>query len=216
MNILKYANHGFTSVLGGILFLLITPITLVVGVQNFHWVAHLLHAIPMFLLLISLLQFHQIQAEEAGWLEYSGFLISVIGMVLIGVIDLSQAFMLGFNLETLNTFSKVEFLYSISYTIWILGSLVFGVATLRARILPRGGSWFFIIGAIITNFGIVVLTPLVSSSYWFTLYLLCMAILAVWVIGWIWLGSGLQPKQTVVSSSPPSGPFADTSREVSS
>lgn len=181
--------------IGCILFWLITPLALAAGTGNLdlHWTIHFLQAIPVGLLLYGFFLVYRLQEDATGSLALFGLLISLAGMFLLGGVDILQGIMMVGHTETLPAFSLSEQIYPWGYMCWLLGSLAFGVATLRAALLPKSGAWLCILGPVLLYGGFTFLSlfagrlPLTEVNL--ALYILFAPTLA----GWFWLGIGLRP-----------------------
>jgi hypothetical protein len=113
------------------------------------------------------------QAEKAGWLGLIGFLLFSIWMTLVSGFSMFEAFFLpklavtspAFVESFLGMFSgapgEVDLgilptLWNISGPMYILGPLLFGIATFRARILPRWAGALLALNVVFVPLGAVV------------------------------------------------------------
>lgn len=117
------------------------------------------------------------QVEKAGWLGLIGFLLFSIWMTLIGFFSFIEAavlpqmasefpqFVTGF----LGMFSGVPSqvnlgvmptMWNISTPLLILGSLLFAIATFRARVLPRWAAGLLALGTLMVPVGALLPTEL--------------------------------------------------------
>lgn len=195
-------RHNWTVVVGCMLFWLLTPLALVAGTGNldFHWSIHFLQAVPVGLLIYGFFLLHRSQEEATGSLELYSLLISLAGMFLIGGIDLIQGGMSLFRFETLPAFSATEQIYPLGYVCWLFGSIAFGIATLRANVLPKGGAWLCIIGPVVIYGGFTILALLAGQVPITVTGLVLYIIFAPWLAGWFWLGTGLQAARSKILS----------------
>jgi hypothetical protein len=106
------------------------------------------------------------QAMKAGWLGFAGFVLLSAWMVLIMGFSFVEAFVLprvatsspGFVQGWMGMFNgdpspvnlgALPVLWTLSGPLYIGGGLLFGVATFRARILPRGAAVLLAIGTVL-------------------------------------------------------------------
>ncbi|HEX2994032.1 MAG TPA: hypothetical protein VHP14_04390 [Anaerolineales bacterium] len=104
------------------------------------------------------------QAEKAGWLGLAGFILFSVWMIVISgvsfveafilprLVSVSPAFVEGFlgmfsGLPSQIDFGILPTLWTISNPMYLLGPLLFGIATFRAGILPRWAGALLIVGA---------------------------------------------------------------------
>ena len=116
------------------------------------------------------------QAEKAGWLGLIGFVLFSVWMILVSgfsfveafvlprLVTASPAFVEGF-LGMFGGFaSQIDLgilptLWKISEPLYLLGPLLFGIATFRAGILPRWAGALLIIGATLAPAGALLVAP---------------------------------------------------------
>jgi hypothetical protein len=113
------------------------------------------------------------QAEKAGWLGLAGFLLFSAWMTLVCGFSFVEAFILprlatespAFVAGILGMFSSIPSqvdlgilptLWNISGLMYILGPLLFGIATFRAGILPRWAGALLVFGAVLIPVGALV------------------------------------------------------------
>jgi len=106
------------------------------------------------------------QAEKSGWLGFAGFVLFTVWMTLICGFSFVEAFVLphlateapkfvaGFLGMFTGAPSEVDLgvlptLWNISGLLIILGPLLFGIATFRARVLPRWAGGLLALGAVL-------------------------------------------------------------------
>jgi len=120
------------------------------------------------------------QVEKAGWLGLIGFLLFSAWMALVGMFSFIEAavlpimakafppFVAGF----LGTFTGVPsqvnlgalpVMWTISTPMLILGSLLFAIATFRARVLPRWGAALLALGSLMVPFSALVSTEIAAK-----------------------------------------------------
>ena len=113
------------------------------------------------------------QVEKAGWLGLAGFILFTAWMTLVCGFSFVEAFILPrlatespvFVKGLLGMFSSVPSeinlgvlptLWNISGFMYILGPLLFGIATFRARVLPRWAGALLVLGAVLIPVGALV------------------------------------------------------------
>ncbi len=115
------------------------------------------------------------QVEKAGWLGLIGFLLFSAWLALVGMLSFVEAALLPhlasefppFVAGFLGMFTGVSgqvnlgalpLLWTISTPMLILGSLLFAIATFRARVLPRWGAALLALGSLMVPFSTLVST----------------------------------------------------------
>jgi hypothetical protein len=170
---------GLSAVLAGSSFVvvgLLHPPETLSSVTTGTWlVVHLLTIAVSFFGLLGITGLYVRQAEEVGWLGLVGFLLFSLWLVLIPGFTFFEALILPllaidaptFAADFLGTFTgvAVETNLGILPTLWlllgvlyILGPVLFGVATLRAGILSRWAAGMFGVGAV-SSVGFALLPP---------------------------------------------------------
>ena len=113
------------------------------------------------------------QVEKSGWLGLAGFLLFSAWMTLVCGFSFVEAFILprlatefpAFVTGFLGMFSSIPSqvdlgilptLWNISGPMYILGPLLFGIATFRARVLPRWAGALLVLGAVLIPVGALV------------------------------------------------------------
>lgn len=142
-------------------------------------------------LLAGLLALHARQAAYAGRLEKWSFRMALVGNVLLTVGVLGEYWVGGLVFALSGSHSA--FVTDASYMAFSLpgllffmfGSTLFGIGTLRARVTPRPGTWFLIVGGFP---GMILLAILVG--HWGGAFVLL-------DLAWIVLGYSLWSEKTV-------------------
>jgi len=115
------------------------------------------------------------QVEKAGWMGLIGFLLFSAWLALVGMLSFVEAallptlasefppFVVGFLGMFTNTPGQVSLgvlplLWTISTPMLILGSLLYAIATFRARVLPRWASALLALGSVMVPFSALVST----------------------------------------------------------
>ena len=149
--------------------------------EDYHWAFHALDAPAHALLAVGLVGLYLWQRRQGpfGWLGTVGVILIVTASVLITLGGLVIAFMdgvLGTEAEVLN-----DIVHPLELVVMI-GAVLFGMATMRMNVLPSGGAWLIIIGALVyLGIKIVGVGPewLISVP------------VAILGAGWAWLGHAL-------------------------
>ncbi|TLS50834.1 hypothetical protein FE782_17420 [Paenibacillus antri] len=165
-NLIRWA--GFAAMAAGMLYIVVQPIhppETLASVTTDAWamVAYMTLAMALFSL-IGILGIYARQANETGWLGLAGFLVFSLFWTATTAVTFAEAFLLpllatdapkfveGFMGIFGGAASEVPLgalsaLAPAAAGLYIVGGLLLGIATLRARILPRGAAGLFIVGA---------------------------------------------------------------------
>jgi hypothetical protein len=120
------------------------------------------------------------QVEKVGWLGLIGFLVFSAWMALVGMLSFIEAALLplladefpSFVASFLGMFSSspsqvnlgvLPVIWTISTPMLLLGSLLFAIATFRARILPRWAAGFLALGTLMVPFSALVPTEVAAK-----------------------------------------------------
>lgn len=120
------------------------------------------------------------QVEKAGWLGLIGFLLFSAWMALVGMLSFIEAallptlasefppFVAGFLGMFAGTPSQVNLgvlplLWTISTPMLIFGSVLFAIATFRARVLPRWSAGLLALGSVMVPFSAHVSTEIAAK-----------------------------------------------------
>lgn len=107
------------------------------------------------LISLGLVGLYAIQTEQAGTLGLIAFLVAYFGIVMIAGAQWGAAFLGPWLAEVapdiLDTEPSAFFIAGLvlSFLLFALGWLLFGLASLRARVLPRGASILMMVGAVL-------------------------------------------------------------------
>jgi|SRR5215211_872159 len=110
------------------------------GVYNF---VVSLFLLGLVLVLLSLVGLYVSQAQATGTLGLIGFLLAFLGITMIAGLYWTYLFVA-------RPFELAYAGLTLSTSVWVLGWLIFGVATLRGRIYPRPAAIVLMIGAAIS------------------------------------------------------------------
>ena len=165
---------GLAAILAGLCFLVIGifhPVNVPASVTTATWVnVHIFATALGFFGLFGMAGLYARQAEKSGWLGLVGFLLFSAWMTIVSGFSFVEAFILprlatespAFVAGLLGMLSSIPSqvdlgilptLWNISGPLYIVGPLLFGIATFRAGILPRWAAGLLAIG---TTLGPVV------------------------------------------------------------
>ena len=170
---------GLAALLAGVFFIVEAAAGPFIG--DFHWAFHTIDAPAHALLAVGVVGLYlwQRMQERFGWLGTVGVILIVTASVLItlgGLVLIYIDGVLGTEAEGLNNIvHPLEILV-------VIGAVLFGMATMRVHVLPRGGALLIIIGALV-YLGIKIVGV---GPEW--LISVAVAILGA---GWAWLGYAL-------------------------
>ena len=119
------------------------------------WTAlHVSYLLADVLILIALAGIWLGQAKRAGALGVTGFVVAFVGTVMLASLEWSTAFLFPWLAESapglLDADPTGTALAGFVVTVLLLtvGWILFGVASLRARVYPRGPIWLLILGTV--------------------------------------------------------------------
>lgn len=165
---------GLSAMLAGLCFIIIGmfhPENVPSSVTTTTWVnVHIVATALGFLGLFGMAGLYARQVEKSGWLGLTGFLLLSVWFVLITGFSFVEAFILphlaaespAFVESLLGMLTGVPstvdlgalpMLWNISGPMYILGPLLFGIATFRARVLPRWAGGLLTLAAVLIPIG---------------------------------------------------------------
>jgi hypothetical protein len=168
---------GLSAMVAGLCFIVIGmfhPLNVPSSVTTITWVTvHIFATALGFFGLFGMAGLYARQVEKTGWLGLAGFLLFSLWMTLVSGFSFVEAFILPGLATTAPKFiegwmgmftgipSQVSLgvlptLWNISGPMYILGPLLFGIATFRAGVLPRWAGALLIIGAVLIPVGALV------------------------------------------------------------
>jgi hypothetical protein len=171
---------GLSAMIAGLCFLVIGvfhPVNVPSSVNTTWIIVHIFASALGFFGLFGMAGLYARQVEESGWLGLAGFLLFTVWMTLVCGYSFIEALILpklaivspAFVAGWMGMFSGIPStvdlgvlptLWNISGPMYILGPLLFGIATFRARVLPR---WA---GALLAlNVVLVPLSAIVPAEY---------------------------------------------------
>jgi hypothetical protein len=160
-------SAGLSAVVGGVIFAArIHPPDTLAAVTTSEWI--IVHAVGVAMCLLVMLGIAGIyarQAEKAGWLGLAGFLLLEIMWALTAAFQFAEAFIVpllatdapkfveGWLGIVTGSAGEVDLgalpaVYSATSVCYLLGGVLFGTATFRARILPRWAGAALAVGTV--------------------------------------------------------------------
>lgn len=186
---------GSAAILGGALYLVTFGVAYLIydlfaeqAAETFfgqHAFIHILDVIMFALLIVGAAGVYARQKDRFGkvgkvglWLTLTGFGLSVIGGLTIIAVGLAVS-----DEATLGTLDVIT--HPLAHLFYAVGSLIFGVATFRAGILPRGG-------ALLAAVGPIWLFALFNLGFGDGQSFLLLSVpVVVTGLGWMWMGYAL-------------------------
>jgi hypothetical protein len=171
-NLIRWA--GLSAMVAGICFVLVGmfhPLNTLSAVTTTQWgIVHILATAMGFFGLLGLTGIYARQVEESGWLGLLGYLLLSLWLVNLAHFTFIEVFVLPplvteaptvvesflgiftksageINLGALSTIYDLN-----GFVGYMIGGLLFGIATFRARILPRWAGGLLAIGALLVPF----------------------------------------------------------------
>jgi hypothetical protein len=161
---------GLAAMLAGLCYVFVGifhPANAPASVTTTRWeVVHVVACAMSFFGVIGLVGLYVKQATKAGWLGFAGFVLLSAWMVLIMGFSFVEAFVLprvatsspGFVQGWMGMFNgdpspvnlgALPALWTLSAPLYIGGGVLFGIATFRAHILPRGAAVLLAVGTVL-------------------------------------------------------------------
>jgi len=168
---------GFSALLAGLGIVVLGmfhPANEIASVTTHAWIiVHIFATSLGFFGVLGLAGLYARQVEKAGWLGLIGFLLFSAWMALVGMLSFIEAallpkmvsefppFVTGFLGMFRGVTSQVNLgvlptMWNISTPMLILGSLLFAIATFRARLLPRWAAVLLALGSVLVPVGAFV------------------------------------------------------------
>ncbi|MBE7553460.1 MAG: hypothetical protein HS126_20510 [Anaerolineales bacterium] len=179
-NLIRWA--GLAAMGAGILFIAIQaihPLDILSSVTTARWaIVHYLGVAMCFFGLLGLAGLYARQVEEAGWLGLAGYLLFSLFWALTMAFQFIEAFISpvlateapqfveGFLGIVTGATSEMNLgalpaVYMLTGLLYLLGGLLFGIATFRAGILPRWAGGLLAVGIVLPLLG----SPLVPHPF---------------------------------------------------
>ena len=176
-NLLRWS--GLAAMVGGALFVISELLDLynfsgAVDDENFSevaatapWVAEaLLHLLGTVLLLFGLFGLYARQSEAAGHLGLVGFLVAFLGTALVAGVSWGDVFVVPILAdaapEVLDAGPPLGII--LSFGVFTVGWVLFGLATLRARVYPRVAAVLLMVGAVLAFFPLSLSTVVFGAA----------------------------------------------------
>lgn len=155
------------AIVAGLLFVVVQPIhpsdTLASATTDQWAIVHYATLAMTILFVVGITGIYLRQVEETGWLGFAGFVTLTLGLLITGAMVFIESFvepvlaqrdpdyvvaLLGLvsGAETQVDLGALPMLWSISGVLFPLGCLLFGLAVMRARVLPRLAGAVFAFG----------------------------------------------------------------------
>ena len=174
-NLIRLA--GLSALIGGLCYVIVGvfhPANDPASVTTTSWATvHVIACAMSFFGLLGLVGIYTRQAVKAGWLGLIGFILLSLWFVVVMGFTFVEAFILPqlaattpaladawmkiFNGGTSTlSLGVLPTLWTLTGLVYILGGLLFGIATFRARILPRGAGVLLALGTVLAPVGAVL------------------------------------------------------------
>lgn len=179
---------GLAALVGGVLFIIADSLSLLlIGNSNYTesattvtFIAQQMLFLPAAVLLLGgLVGLYARQSEAAGRLGLLAFLVAFVGTALLVGLFFTQAFLVPYLAaefpEVLNAGEQglVAVGFGMTFMVFPVGWLLFGIATFRARVYPRVAAILLVIGAVITFVPVPLTTTVLGAAVaWLGLSLL--------------------------------------------
>jgi hypothetical protein len=168
---------GLSALVAGLCFIVIGmfhPVNVPSSVTTATWVnVHIAATALGFFGLFGMAGLYARQVEESGWLGLAGFLLFTVWMTIVCGFSFVEAFiephlatvspafvgaLLGMFSGSTNgiDLGVLPTLWNISGPLYIFGPLLFGIATFRARVLPRWAGGLLALNAVLVPVGALV------------------------------------------------------------
>ncbi len=179
-------SGGLAAVLAGVLLVIGEILHSTIDFKNFSQAAltgtytlgALLFLLSNVLLLVGLVGLYARQSEAAGLLGMVGFLVALVGTGLAIGVSWEEVFVPPALAQLIQSDPAVadpalldagppawvNFGFVLSFALFALGWLLFGVATLRARVYPRAAAIVLIVGAVLAFFPLPFSTVVFAAA----------------------------------------------------
>ena len=161
---------GLSAMVAGICYVIVGifhPLNILSSVLTSRWViVHIFACAMSFFGLFGMVGLYVRQVEKSGWLGLVGFVLFSLWLALIGGFTFVEVFILpplaretpylvqGFlgmfsGSASVISFGVLPTVWTVTNLLYLLGGLLFGIATFRAGILPRWAGILLAVGTII-------------------------------------------------------------------
>ena len=167
-NLIRWA--GLSAMVAGIFYVLVGlfhPLNTLSSVTTTRWaIVHILASVMCFFILLGLTGLYARQAEKTGWLGLAGFVLYSLSWVLTVPFTFAEVFILprlatqaptfvqgflgAFSSSADPAFAVLANLWSVTGVLYMLGGLLFGIATFRAGILSRWAAGLLAVGSVLS------------------------------------------------------------------
>jgi hypothetical protein len=161
-NLLRWS--GLAALVGGVLFVVLSILEFLffggqsdsAAVASSAWlIVEVAYVLASTLLILGLVGLYMLQAEPAGRLGLIAFLVALTGTVMLAGADWSAAFFGPWVAEAAPELLVAEpggtmaVGITLTLVLFALGWFLFGLASLRAEVLPRGSALLLVVGAVL-------------------------------------------------------------------
>jgi hypothetical protein len=161
---------GLSAMVAGILYVLVGmfhPLNVLSSVTTPRWaIVHVIATAMCFFILFGMTGLYARQAEKSGWLGLVGFFLYSLSWVLTVTFTFAEVFILpllatsapafvqgflgAFSSSGDPNFAVLANLWTVTGVLYILGGLLFGIATFRAKVLSRWAAGLLAVGSVLS------------------------------------------------------------------
>ena len=174
-NLIRLA--GLSALIAGICYVLVGilhPANLPSSVTTTRWeIVHVLACAMSFFGVLGLVGLYARQALKVGWLGLAGYILLTLWMVMIAGFSFVEAFILPHVATALPSLGQawmgmfnaprggldlgvLPTIWTLTAPVYILGGLLFGIATFRAGILPRWAGALLALSTVLAPLGVLL------------------------------------------------------------
>lgn len=193
-NLIRWS--GLAALLGGVLLIVVNVAEFLVygdlpdsvtATTSAWLILSILALVGVVLILLGLVGLYARQAEQAGTLGLVAFLVALTGTAMLFGFGWAGAFVVPDLAQAVPNFLDAPvagmLMVGVMFTfvLFALGWLLFGLASLQARMLPRGAALLLMVGAVLT---------LIFSLLQLPLFIIVFGAAQAWIGYGLWSGSG--------------------------